>query len=484
MKIIMLDLDTLRPDHLGCYGYSRNTSPAIDSIARDAMRFDNYYCSDAPCLPSRAALVTGMFGIHSGAVNHGGHAADIKSSGLERGFNEPVLENSLFMQFRKAGMLTATVSSFAERHSSYWFNSGFNEVYNCGKRGGESAEEVMPAALDWVERHSDDENWFLHINMWDPHTPYRAPADFGNPFEHEPTPEWITEDVLKEHIKHVGPHSINELMMYDDKEYPSYPRQPGKASDMDGLRAVFDGYDCGIRYMDEKVGQLVSLLKNRGIYDDCAIIITSDHGENMGELGIYSEHATADNITPHIPMIIKWPGMSTGVDTGFHYNLDLLPTVAELLDLPKFRRWDGESYLKTLRTGENTGREYLVLSQCAHVCQRAVRFDDYIYIRTYHDGYHLFPVEMLFNIKDDVYEQYNFADKLPEVCGKACRYLTDWQQDMLMTGTDDVDPLWTVVKEGGPFHAKGNLPAYCERLRVTGRADGAERLKERHPGEF
>ncbi len=56
MRILMLDLDTLRPDHLGCYGYSRNTSPTIDSIARSSIRFDEYYCSDAPCLPSRAAL--------------------------------------------------------------------------------------------------------------------------------------------------------------------------------------------------------------------------------------------------------------------------------------------------------------------------------------------------------------------------------------------------------------------------------------------
>ncbi|HHW21857.1 MAG TPA: sulfatase-like hydrolase/transferase [Clostridiaceae bacterium] len=59
MRILMLDLDTLRPDHLHCYGYGRNTSPALDSICADGMRFDNYYCSDAPCLPSRASLITG-----------------------------------------------------------------------------------------------------------------------------------------------------------------------------------------------------------------------------------------------------------------------------------------------------------------------------------------------------------------------------------------------------------------------------------------
>ena len=70
MRIVFFDLDTLRPDHLGCYGYSCNTSPNIDAIAREGTRFDNYYCSDAPCLPSRSALWSGRFGIHTGVTGH------------------------------------------------------------------------------------------------------------------------------------------------------------------------------------------------------------------------------------------------------------------------------------------------------------------------------------------------------------------------------------------------------------------------------
>ena len=65
VRIVFFDLDTLRPDHLGCYGYFRNTSPNIDSIAREGVIFNRYYCPDAPCLPSRSALSSGMFGIHN-----------------------------------------------------------------------------------------------------------------------------------------------------------------------------------------------------------------------------------------------------------------------------------------------------------------------------------------------------------------------------------------------------------------------------------
>ncbi|MBW2060998.1 MAG: sulfatase-like hydrolase/transferase [Deltaproteobacteria bacterium] len=75
MRVLYIDIDTLRPDHLSCYGYPRETTPNIDRICAEAVRFDNCYASDAPCLPSRSACWTGRFGIHTGVVNHGGLAA-------------------------------------------------------------------------------------------------------------------------------------------------------------------------------------------------------------------------------------------------------------------------------------------------------------------------------------------------------------------------------------------------------------------------
>lgn len=75
MKVLFIDINTLRPDHMSCYGYGRNTTPNIDSVAEEGVRFDRYYCSDAPCLPSRAALVNGTFGIKNGITGHGGNAA-------------------------------------------------------------------------------------------------------------------------------------------------------------------------------------------------------------------------------------------------------------------------------------------------------------------------------------------------------------------------------------------------------------------------
>nr|MBC8453758.1 sulfatase [PVC group bacterium] len=399
MRVIMLDLDTLRPDHLGCYGYKRNTSPNIDRIACAGTRFDNYYVSDAPCLPSRASLVSGQFGIHHGAVGHGGTCADMRLEGEPRGFRTEMAGNSLWSIFRQAGMSTCTISPFAERHSSYWFLAGFNEMHNhIGKGGNESAEEITPTVLKWLDGNAENDDWFLHINYWDPHTPYRAPKEFGNPFKNDSIPEWLTEEVHSEHTRLAGPHSARDNGMYSGAANPDFPRMINDVKDMEQLRNCIDGYDCGIRYMDEHIGRILDFLEEKGILEDTAIIVTSDHGENFGELGIYSEHATADHTTCRIPMIIKWPGMKAGyVDNAFHYNIDLAPTLAEIFGIKPWDKWDGQSYTATLQDGSENGRDELIISQCAHVCQRSVRWNNWLYIKTYHDGYHPhFEDEMLF----------------------------------------------------------------------------------------
>jgi choline-sulfatase len=354
MRILFLDLDTLRADHLGCYGYHRDTSPNIDSLAAGGMVFDNYYCPDAPCLPSRAALLTGRFGIHTGVVGHGGTPADMRLEGPSRGFRDRLAYDSLPALLKGAGLRTVTISPFGERHSAWWFYAGFTEMYNPGRGGMESAEEITPTVLDWIDRNAAGDDWFLHVNYWDPHTPYRAPEDFGHPFADEPLPEWLTEDVLERHQQVVGPHTAREVAMWDESTDPRYPRYPGEVRTMADLRRMVDGYDCGIRYMDSHIGRLLAEIEERGVLDDLVIIVSSDHGENMGEFGIYGEHATADHATCRIPMIVRWPGGEQGRDSGLHYNLDLAPTLAEMLGRRPAERWDGRSYAPAVLRGAIT----------------------------------------------------------------------------------------------------------------------------------
>ncbi|THF74014.1 sulfatase family protein [Cohnella fermenti] len=493
MRILFLDLDSTSPDHLGCYGYHRNTSPNIDKIAAEGVRFNNYYTSDAPCAPSRTALMSGKFGIINGLVGHGGTAGDMKLEGRTRELMGKLSSGGAFPTYLSlaADLNTVLISPFAQRHSTFHFYAGFNEILNTGKYGNESAEHVTPVALDWIQRNADKDNWFLYINYWDPHTPYRAPAPFGNPFENDPLPEWLTEEALDNHKHMVGSHCVHELNIdfrnksYHSRPSPNFPRQPGEIQDMSDLRRMIDGYDCGIRYMDEHIGRLFAALEDQGVMEDLIIVISADHGENMGQLGIYGEHATADQGTCRIPMIIRGPGLKQGIaDEGLHYHLDLLPTVADLLGQPAYPEWNGVSYAPVLREGADCGRDYVVVSQCAHVAQRSVRFREWIYIRTYHDGFHLFDQEMLFNLAEDPHEQRNVAAEHRDLCMEAVYYLNQWHDEAMKANPDAADPLWTVMKEGGPFHARGYLPEYIKRLEATGRGHLVPELVRRHPEEF
>ena len=513
MKLLLIDIAMLRPDHLGCYGYPRNTSPNIDGIAADGACFTDYYCSDAPCLPSRAAMFTGKFGIHTGVVGHGGTAADLRLEGAKRDFRDQCAAANLPAVLRNYGMYTASISTFPERHSAWWFNAGFQETHNLGKGGDEIAQEVTPVALKWLENNREREDWFLHVHYWDPHTQYRTPAEVGNPFEGQDSPalDWITPEIFKEHRKMAGFHSARDLTGLGEEVNPQCAlRQLGHLDSLEDVRKNLDGYDCGIYNADLGVGQIIDKLKELGYYEDTAIIVTADHGEDMGELGRYSEHGCADDPVTRIPFIIKWPGGVRGGKKigGLHYNLDLIPTLLELMGTEgihfpyewkmkeilgdnyqkilvkmMMNKYDGASFADSVLNGTEKGRDYLVMTCATHTVQRGVRFGDYLYIRTYHDGYCLFPEDMLFDLRKDPHETENLAEKMPEKLYEGAYLLEHWTTEQMKKNivNSQIDPIWTVLAEGGPYHVKGKLPAYLHRLEDTGRAEAAELLKREYP---
>ena len=492
MRILYIDIDSLRPDHLGCYGYHRNTSPNIDRVAAQGVRFDNCYITDGPCMPSRTALWSGRFGIHTGVINHGGVAADPFIEGPNRNFRSTLGRTNWMTCLRQLGMKTATVSPFGERHSAGHWYAGFNEIFNTGKCGSEVADEIAPAAIDWLKKNGRGENWFLHVNFWDPHTGYRTPAAFGEPFANDPIPSWLTEDIRRRDWEGVGPHSAQEVGGWTDVPYadphlgfPSYPRQPWKAGSMQEVRKMFDGYDTGVRYADHYVGQVLEALAAQNVLEDTVIIISADHGEKLGELNVYGDHMFADQITARVPLIMKWPGLTSRprIDSALHYQFDMSATVIELLGGKVPANWDGRSFANAFRLGQAQGHDQLITSHGAWTCQRAVRFEDYIVIRTYHDGYHCLPEFLVFDVKNDPHEQHNLAEKRPDLITRAMAMLSDWHAQMMRTATHNVDPMWTVLREGGPGQVRPYLKDYIARLRATGRAHWAERLLADHPGE-
>jgi len=486
MRLLYIDIDTLRADHLGCYGYHRATSPNIDALAAESVQFSNVYSSDVPCLPSRTALSVGMLGIRNGVVNHGGVASELRPEGRHREFYGKFAENSWASQFYKAGWHTASISSFPFRHSASWWNNGFMEAMNLMRgSGGERADQVLPGALDWLDRRGTAEDWFLHVHFWDPHTPYNTPDDYGNPFEGDAPPAWHTEEVRAHNWQLPGPHSAQEPWGYRPDEHgPPPPRQPWNAASMDDVKGIFDGYDVGIRYADDAVGTLLNKLADLGVLHETAVLISSDHGEAFGELGVYADHQAADEATCHIPSILYWPGLAPRTYDGLHYHLDIGATVVELAGREIPEHWDGVSVAPQLSNGTEAGRDHLVLSQGAWACQRGVRTGDHLYLRTWHDGYHgHWNDEMLYNIATDPHETTDLMADEPTVAAAARSTLDTWTESNLATGYSPIDPLDLVIEEGGPYHTRRHLPAYLDRLRETGRGAWADVLLDRHPGE-
>ena len=246
---------------------------------------------------------------------------------------------------------------------------------------------------------------------------------------------------------------------------------------MDDVQKVYDGYDTGVRFADHHVGRIVEMVESMGLGEETALMVSADHGENLGELGIDCDHQTADEFTTHLPMILRWPGLTPSkgsVRSGFHYQIDVMATVLELFGAEVPERWDGMSFAPQLVSGAPSGRDHLVLSHAAWTAQRSVRFERWICIRTYHDAYHGFPEVMLFDLDADPYEQWNVADDNPAVVERALDLLRVWGAAAMERSAHGIDPLWALLKDGGPWHSRVDVDWYLQRLRTTGRQQWAD----------
>ena len=493
MNVLYLDCDSLRADHLGCYGYDRNTSPTIDALAARGRRFENLYASDTPCLPSRTALFTGRFGVHTGVVGHGGRNADPRPIGTRRAFTGLGEFHTWPAAMQRAGYHTAFVSPFPSRHGAHHVLDGFDEWLDTGGNGRETADEVAAVATEWLDGRPGD--WYLHVNFWDPHTPYRTPRSYGDPFADDPTPGWLTDERIATQREQPGPFSARDLHFYwdgvGDEEPPVvHERMPDAIRDTRDFGHLLDGYDTGVRYMDDHIGTLLETLDERGFAEDTLIIVSADHGESLGERNVYGDHATADDPVTNVPLVVTGPGVEPGVDTALRYHLDLPPTVMELVGGESGPRWDGRSFAAALAGRDPTAgqREYVVTSTAAWAAQRAIRWDRYLLCRSYHDAYKALPAVQAFDVHADPHLTDDIADERPEVVGTGLALLDEWKSARLLDTVRDrsggnpdapgapADPVWEVLVDGGPFHPD-DLEPYLDRLRSTGRAAHADHLE-------
>ncbi|MFA9478592.1 sulfatase [Phycisphaerales bacterium AB-hyl4] len=481
MRILYVDIDSLKPSHLGCYGYSRPTSPTMDALAARGVRFNHCYAADSPCVPSRAAMWSGRPGIRNGVVTHENTPAGcaFRYAVPDRHGQCPTLAHHL----ADAGLQTVSFTSFADRHLQGWFNFGFREFHVPSLKGGnEDGPEVNAAVLPWLRDHAREDNWFVHLTYWDPHTLYTEPMDQFEAMARHPAAAWPDEQTIERQQRDTGIRTASTL--WGDNPHDGFgrsrvPTMPDNIRNRSDFEHLINGYDGGIRHADDQLAELVAELDRQGVLEETAIIISADHGEAFGELGQYMEHGSASPATHHIPLIVVWPGITdaaagTARDEML-LNTDFAPTLAELLELDVPEGWCGRSFAPALQGQAMHLDEPLVWTHGLHTRQRAVFDGRYLFIRTYHPSWYAYPPRMLFDLEQDPHQQHDLADELPDRVSAMGAQLTAWEQAHV-DATGQPDPM-RLAQHQPP--AAAGLPDYLERLEKLGRAEDAKAIRER-----
>jgi arylsulfatase A-like enzyme len=474
MRLLYVDVDSLRPDHLSCYGYDRNTSPAIDSIADDGVRFERCYVSDSPCLPSRTALATCRVGAKTGVVTHHGTGQWYNEPGA--GHRQDTDRPLSFRHLSEAGIHTATITSFDKRHLAYHFTGSFREsIQPTANTGLEKGPDVTRTATDWLDRYAADDDWLLHVNYWDVHHPYQEIGPFVDEIRKSGSAaSWPDMDTIDTHQGMTGTRCADlwptPAEFESDSQtdtYADWP-MPDRIEDRGDAERIIDGYDASIRKVDTEITALLNALDAAGVREETAIVITADHGEALGEHGIYAEHAMAHPPCQRVPMIISWPGVTDdckGMAVKEHiYQFDLLPTICDLAGIDVPAGWDAKSFTAALNSDTFNGRESLVCGHGIYTFSRAVYRDDWAFIRLIHPGVFSLSgsyndsslpgdgLELLYNLATDPHMTENLIAERPDLARDLRGELGTWS-DRVTASIDAAgeDPLARMATTNGPW---------------------------------
>src|SRR5216683_1085976 len=302
-NVVVITIDTLRADHLGCYGYKQIRTPNIDALAADATRFERAYTAVPVTLPSHTVMFTGTYPMLSGMH-------DFAANKLNP--TQPTLASVL----KEHGYATAAVIGSAVLDSRFGLNRGFDFYYDhfdFNRLQESNLEEmerpgnvVADLALDWLGKNYHSK-FFLWMHLYDPHFPYRPPAPFSEQYKDRP-------------------------------------------------------YDGEIAFADAQVGRLIAFLKAKDLYRNTLIVLSGDHGESLGEHGEKTHGFFIYNATLHIPVIIHLPQTTSSLKTisGVVSLVDLTPTVLQTLKVDLPAQVQGRSLLPlmTAKTEEESRSVY------------------------------------------------------------------------------------------------------------------------------
>ena len=311
--VVMISIDTLRADHLGCYGNEVVRTPHMDHLADDGVLFENHMSSCPTTLNSHTSLMTGTYGHTHGAARNG--------------FLVPEENTMLAELMQERGYRTAGFIGAFPLHARFQFAQGFDRYDQI--MGARSGEEVNGKVLRWLDQH-ESEPFFLFVHYWDAHYPYTPPPPYDRMYRDD-------ELDLKGSMDEI--EGVRVALRESDPD-------AGQKSDV--LRAAYAG---GVTYADVHVGALLEALKAKGLYDDALIVLTSDHGEAMDEHSEYWDHGqTIYETSIHVPLIVKLPQNQRAGTRSERLlcNVDVMPTILDCTGIPTPPAVEGVSFAAVL----------------------------------------------------------------------------------------------------------------------------------------
>lgn len=421
-NVILWLVDTLRADHLSCYGYERATSPRLDALAAQGVLFEQAHVHTNWTQPSVVSLLSGatppLF-------------EDDYSSTVPEALT--LLPEWLrFHGWRTAGFTitaaTAAHFGFDEGYGDYVeLDAGLGQMQRTGRSGPHfDADRVVAAALDWIDAHTaradtpraDDSSerasprraaaapapFFLSLHSVDPHAPYEAHA--GHPDYRDPDYRGAQDGSL-EAIKAV------------------FAAKRGfSAADRAQLVDLYDGE---IAFSDAQLGALVDGLRARGLFDDTLLVVVSDHGEEFWDHATHGHgHRNLHAELTHVPLVLSWPaGLPRGLRVpGLMRGVDLAPTLVHALGLPALPDAEGESVLPRLVPGADLASRRALL-----FADRAKQVDDVLAVRSDELLLHADPEldPTLYELADDPSAQRDVAAEQPARLARLLETLDTWR---------------------------------------------------------
>jgi arylsulfatase len=297
--VILVCIDTLRADHLGCYGYgARETTPALDRLAAQSTVFADASATAGWTKPSVPSFLTGTY-----PCQHGVYEG---SARLEAGAVTDVLPEEarpLAEVFRDAGWRTAAFVRNAQLRPGNGFEQGF-DLYQ--DEAGD-AREIRWRAQDWLDELGAEEPFFLYLHLLDVHWPYPVPDTYATRFAPAERVDPFRDDNSK---------ALLEAINDGDRELAAEERE--------ALIALYDG---ALRYADDELGRFLAYLERRGLSDEVVVSVVADHGEEFGEHGhVGHGHGLSEGLL-RVPWILRVPGREPRRVEAPVSLIDLFPTL-------------------------------------------------------------------------------------------------------------------------------------------------------------